>query len=641
MSDARTGDTVRGGIDLTPRAAGDHVTSLILENKPENLPEHIKSRLALDLDKNKTADYSRMNLTEVFSVFGCDTAQTINHWRVAKILDGVNFASRELKICDGIGYGEVIEKVYKRIEEGKVDEKFITIKVLSPDSPNEEVETNASLADMAYLIDVVSANRNLGTYKTDLRRVVFNYFTGKSLEVEVGGLEGQEKQKVDLLDKKNNPRDDFADLDIKSYLAFIKKTDTQVGLQMLQAWVYTSAQHREMGGQAEVVRQTDGTLIFIPLSGRMASERTLTELQKSGTGGMDGQPQEVGEMDENTGVTVRFRIADLEQRKRGGNIRNVSKSQRLAKAMCGLTSKENGNDNIQAEMIGKEKKKVVYLCGQNLGGKVIDGIGNHYNKTMKAVRGFGLSKDEAADIAFTDVFAPCIVNNENDWLDALGVSFSMGKTGSTSLINNKENFGEHVLRIRCRNWEKSNEGYPIEWMTFTGMTGEKGLRAYVAWRAGRGDIDQAGAVRFADAELIEDNAKGEAKYEEYVKSTINDVEGRKIRELLEYVLGDGGDKLVDRFVANGGETAEFENVIKRGNKVVKKEVLAFDDYLAPRFTEKREAADPRVRELLMEIYDGVDIDWTDTRDVDPEAVIGGLLVMLRKLPKKEREKIQK
>jgi hypothetical protein len=461
--------------------------------------------------------------------------------------------------------------------------------------------------------------------------------------VEVGDLEEGQKKVVNLLDDKANPKDDFIDLDIKSYLNFIKQTDVQIGLQMVQSWVYTSDTHRELGGQADAVEKEDGSgLWFIMLSGRMASERTLTELQKSGTGGMTGQPQEVGEMDEKTGAIIRFRISDLEQRKKGGNVRNVNKTQRLAKAMVGLISKENGNDNIRATMVDGVRKDAVYLCGEHLEGQVVKGMKNNYDETMKKVRGFGLTSDEAADIAFTDVFAPAIINNENDWLDALGVSFSMGKQGSSSLINNKDNFGEHVLRIKCRNWEKPNEGYPIEWLTFSGMNGDKGLRAYVAWRAGRGDIDQPGAIRFAEAKLIGENAKGDAAYEEYIKKEdLTDQEASKIRELLEYILGDVSGEMISRYIAEGGDAIVFENEIKVGDRVSKKETLNFDDYLAPRFSEKRNNTDPRVRELLMEIYDGIDIDWTDTRDVDPDAVISGLLLTLRKLSKSEREKLQK
>lgn len=620
-------------------AIGDHVVSLIKESEPKNLPEHIKRRLDLDLNVNETADYSRVNLTEVFTVFGCDTKETITHWRIAKILDGINFAARELKICANIGPGSVVPEIYKRLLEGRAEEGFLDVVVTDPDNPDKSESVKASLADFAYFLDVVNANRNLGAYKEDLRKIVFNYFTGREMIVEIDRSGEDGEKKVDLRDPATNPKDDFKDLDMKSYLKYINKTDVQIALQMLQSWVYTSDGHRELGGQAEAVKKADGSgLFFIPLSGRMASERTLNELQKSDKGGMNGQPQEVGEMDENTGAIVRFRIADLEQRKKGGNIRNVGKTQRLAKAMTGLVSNENAAANIHSDVIDGEVKKAVYLCGRDLEGKVISGIKNHYGKAMKKIRGFELSSDEAADIAFTDVFAPCIINNENDWLDALGISFSMGKQGSSSLINNKDSFGEHVLKIKCKNWKK--EGFPIEWITFTGMTGDNGLRAYVAWRAGRGDIDQPSAARYAEAEAVAREAKGSDKYAEYViKNKLSDKQASKIKELVSYVLGSEHADKLSQYISEGGEVPTFENKIIRGGRVVRKEMLSFDDFIRGLINKKAEESDHTLRDLLMEIYDGIDIDWNDTSDVDPYAVIDGLLFTLQKLSKEERERL--
>lgn len=643
MSDIHKGVTEGESRDRSSVNVGDHVTKLVIENRPKNLSENVKRRLDLDLGQNKTADYSRINLTEIFAIFSCDAAQTITHWRVAKILDGIKFASQELKISDSdITPGEIETKIYKPLLDGKVEEKTWSI-TLDPNKPEEKCQ--ASLADFAYLLDIVNTNRNLGVGKQDLNKVVSAYFKREPLVFEIPSKEEGKKQKIDLQDQMVNPRDDYKDFDkdIKSYLKHTEQTDIQIGLQQLDSWREGVDGHRELGGGAFAVQKADGSRVsFVALSGRMAAAVTLEDLQKGEKGGMMGQPQELGEMDEAaTGAIVRFRLADLAQRRKGGDVRNTGKTARLAKAMLGITLKEDALSQVKTTIKENgEQKSVIHLCGEKLDGQIIKGMFSHYNKAMMATRGYELTKEEASDLAFTDVFAPCIVNNENDWLTALASTYQIGGArGAFSLVQNKEKFQDFELVITCRDVDDEPE-MPIKEMRFTGMGG---LRTYLSKRIQKGHIDQPGVERFAQSAAIKDNAKADKGENEFFKDKISDQQGKKIGELIQYVLGEYTPDYLRRYIAKGSEKATFLTVydkdgklIPRGETAEGQHVTTFPGVLSKACGELRKRNDVKLEQLLEEIYD---VDFTPEENVDQDIVVAGLISTLDNLADAERKKI--
>ncbi len=664
MSDIHKGGHVREEINHSSKEVSGHVTELVMENGLENLKPNVKKRLELDLKYNQTADYSRINLTEVFVTFNCDAAQTVTHWRIAKILDGINFAARELKICDGIGPTEVEKKVYKPLLNGKANEATWPINIPDLEDPNKTTSRNISLSDFAYLLDIVNTNRNLGAAKLNLKDVVINFFYGKDLsfdrpeeikavkaenirDEDVNSVQTKGKSKRDnLLNEQINPRDDYEGFeeDLKSYIKHIKGTDVQIGLQMMDSWRYTSSDHRELGGQAYAVNKSDGSgMWFIPLSGRMASEVTLSDLQKGEKGGMMGQPQEVGEMDEaQTGAVIRFRLADLAQRRKGGDVKNTNKTPRLSKAMLGMVLKEESADQIKTTINTETggTKSSIYLCGERLDGQIIKGMKAHYDRTMVQTRGFGLTRYEAADLVFTDVFAPCIINNENDWLTALSSIYAIGGSRSSfSLVQNKEKFQDFELIMWCRDIDNEPD-MPITKHTFKGM---KELREYLSKRIQKGHIDQPGVERFASAAAIEANAKPDKGENDFCQDKIkNETQGKKIGELVRYVLGEYATAYLKKYIAKGSGSATFLTVYDKDGKFVPngetfegKTNVSFSVLIGQALCELRKRGDSRPAQLLEEVYD---IDFQDPQYGEDMAE-KGLQSTLEMLSDEERKKI--
>lgn len=520
---------------------------------------NLRERLRQDWD-NKTMDYSRMNYLEVFAMFNCDVPNAVTHWRIGKILDGMNVCSDQLKIFEGIGFSDVPNTIYPMLKDGRGDEKFFDVKVRNPDTGAEE-EKKASLADFAHLVDVMKMNRELVLEKFDLDLLVYNYFVKKGglsrvikqTSVDDAGHEIEKDFVVDLLDDTQNPRDDYKTIDIDAYFDRIKDEDVQIGLQLMAEWRGSSDGHREMAGHSLQMAYGGGPdeVAYIPLSGRLAEKITMSDLLKQEKNGMNGQPQEVAECDEEAnGTFVRFSLHDLTQRRRGGDIRNVQKTQRMAKAMVGITLTEVAGNYVETEIDAttKKEKKKVYIGGKNLEGNVIQGIKARYDRSVRRIRGRDLSKKEAADVMVTDILIPCIINNPNDWLTAVATTYGVGGSkGGQSLLNNREIFQDFELVIWGRDMDDPPD-YPIKQLE--PFRGFNDLMKYVSKRVSAGHIDQAGAKNLVSkAQESLDNAKPGDEFS--IGDQPPEVYGPNIHKILSTLLGDKAGQYIANYIKNG------------------------------------------------------------------------------------------
>jgi hypothetical protein len=250
-------------------------------------------------------------------------------------------------------------------------------------------------------------------------------------------------------------------------------------------------------------------------------------------------------------------------------------------------------------------KTNIYLCGKDLDGKIIKGMHAHYDKSMKKIRGAGLTDNEAADIAFTDVFVPCIVNNENDWLNALSKTYQVGGGREGAIVQNKEKFQDFVLNIKCRNLDKPD--MPIEWKTFKGMNE---LREYISRRIILGHIDQPGVERFAVPENIAKNAKEDKGDNEFIRETITEDQGKKIGEVLRHVLREYANKYVKKYVNLGGGKATFLTILDKDNNYIPfgentegQTIDTFGDVVGAALLGAVKRGDAVAEQLLGDVYD--------------------------------------
>jgi len=612
-----------------------HATDLVERCGMEGNDKKLLDRLKSDWD-NRTMDYNSMNFTEVFLAFGANTHHSVTHWRVAKIMEGISICNERLKITGGIIPSTVPKEVYAPLKEGRVNEKSRLVVIKNPDDENDVVRIQASLADFAHFVDVLKVNRELGLHRFDMQRLAFNYFTGQDLKRIIKDEKGGEKE-INIINEKTNPRDDYKDIDINGYLKFIQEEKIQAGLQLMTEWRFESDGHREMAGQAMEIQigTSASEALCIPLSGRMAANITLSDLLKQEKNGMYGQPQEVAECDEEkNGAFIRFSLQDLAQRRRGGDIRNVNKSQRMGKAMCGLTLTEEAFTQMEKVKDEKTKKDktVIYICGKKLDGNIIEGMKARYDTPMKRVRGFGLKKEEAADLVMTDVIIPCILNNPNDWLEALAKAYGVGgKRGAQSLLQNREVFQDFELRVMCRNMNKPPD-FPIEWHPFKGFLE---LQDYIEKRIGAEHIDQPEARSFAkrSKEDLSQTTEGVSE-NEYCLSTITDLQAAKIYKIFEAVFGDKALEHVQKYIKNG---ISAEIVLDHGKKekvVVKVPPIDLDSLLFGELSERLKTENSEVESALEDLY-----DFDLARDIDTDALLRGLQATLIGLSKKDRIKI--
>ena len=624
---------------------------LVKEYGRDILEPKLIKRLEIDWD-NKTMDYNRMNFEEIYVMFNCDIKNSVTHWRISKILDGISICSKQLRICDGVSGSDVPKKIYSVLSEGRGEEE--TWKVLLPDleNPGHEVEKMASLSDFAHFVDLIKTNRDIGISKKDLKTLAAEYFSGKEIKTSVHGPDGELIKEVDLLDEQINPRDDYGKIDVKGYLEHIGSIEVQEGLQLLTSWRYESDGHREMAGHAlQVNISSDPTdMLFIPLSGRMAADITLGDLLKQDKSGMNGQPQEVAEIDEEkTGAFIRFNVTDLQQRRRGGGYRDVSKTTRMKKAMCGLVLTEDAYSQIEKSVDESDKNNKVskiYLCGKNLDGQIIHGMKARYDRALVRTRGEKLSAKEASDLVMTDVIIPCVLNNPNDWLSALADTYAVGgNNGSQSLIRNREKFMGFEVHITCRNMEK--DGYPLEDMCFKGYDQ---LEDYICRRIQAGHIDQPNAEGFAQhMKDASKQAAGESD-NEYVKNNLDDAknDGEKMFQIFESIFGEEADEYVDKYIKEG-PTAEFNKLpgreepaqYKKGKKKFPREEAkySFDDIVIKLLREKLTKENGSLIEAINRFFD---IEFGDIDEsLDAVKLINSFSRTVELLSESDRKKIKR
>jgi len=614
-----------------------HATNLVERYGIENKDKKLVDRLKSDWD-NQTMDYNSMNFLEVFLVFGANTEKSVEHWRVAKIMEGISICNERLKITDGIGPTTIPKEIYTPLKEGRVNEKNRLVTIKNPNDENDTARVRASLADFAHFVDVIKANRELGLHRFDIQTLAFNYFTGRDLKKEVKDEKGKTST-IDIMDEQTNPRDDYKNLDINGYLKFIQEEKIQAGLQLMAEWRYDSEGHREMAGQAIEIQvgSSPADALFIPLSGRMAAKITMQDMLKQDKAGMMGQPQEVAECDEErTGAFIRFNLQDLVQRRRGGDIRNVNKSIRMGKAMCGLTLTEEAFSQIEKvkDEETKKDKTVIYICGKNLEGNIIEGMKARYDAPMKRVRGFGLDKKEAADLVMTDVIIPCVLNNPSDWLEALAKAYSVGgNKGAQSLLQNREVFQGFELRVMCRDMNDP-PNFPIRLQTFKGFLG---LQEYIEKRISHGHVDQPEAAGFAKRSKEDlSGAKEEKTENEYYLSTITDLQGSKIYNIFGAIFGEKANEYVAKYIKNG---ISAEIILDHGEKekvIDKAKPIDLDSLFFGELCKLLKAENADAESAIEDLYE---IELKDDTDVD--FIIRGLQTTMADLSNKDRKKIRK
>lgn len=640
------GQTGREGqtINVSEGVPNQEVVSMIVENQNKGDGNYL-DRLKADLLTNETADYRRINLTENFVLLGCNPELAATHWRIAKILDAVTYCADQLRIIkdgefkDGVSPDGIPPKIYSVIREGRVNEKNINIAINDKDG-NPKTE-RASLSDLAHFMDALKTNRELGTFRLSLEELVCKFFSGQDIKVKINKIEDGKKQEnesgvVDLRDQTINPRDAYDGFDqkLKKYLDFLKRPDTQQRAAVYANWRHTSEGFRVIGAHSYMV-DLDGTLQYIPISGLMAAKVTLEDLQKGDKGGMNGQPQEVGEMDEaETGAIIRFNMSDLAQRRKGGDVRSIQATPRLMKAMVGLTLKEDATRQVEDYKEEGIVRKKVFLCGEKLDGKVIQGIQAHYRKATEKIRGkgFGLSKEEAADIAFTDVFVPCILNNnENDWLLALAKTY--GLESSTALINRKDfGFPNFEIVITCLNLETDN----IEKQTFKNM---RDLRDYYRERIKRGHVDQPLGDLSKKLDTIGTETKLVTPENIYFKEKITDIDGKAIFAALEEILGEDYSYLIKNYV-NDGLSGAVECMVVKGRKLKPGEKkkgrrpVTFDQNLNELLLSLPENLR---RDFLTRVYGNINFEEDEN---DSTVVLNGFIETIRCLTKEDRARIK-
>lgn len=625
------------------------------EKTPEQNHRDIVDRLEMDLLQDSTADYQRMNFIQMFVFFGADARLSATHWRIAKIMDALTFCSKEFNILEQeFAFKDITEKIYPKILNGQIGEQDVEINL-----PGSDNKKKVSLVDLTYFYDLVKANRRLCTNRLAIDTLANKFFNGQEIKIDDNGTE------IDLINgvraddpsKKINPKDSYSGMeeDVRDYLEFIKQNQHRAELNA--HWRFNSAGHRELGGHVFML-ELEGDLCYVPVSGRLASKITLEDLQKAETGGLNGQPQEVGEMDEkNTGAIIRFNLTDLAQRRKGGDVRNIACTQRLAKAMMGLTLADDAYKQIHnIDKEGKKTYKQINLCGKRnkdnfeLDGdcSVIRGIMTHYNGPFKKMRGRGMSKEEAADVAFLDVFAPCILNNPNDWLLALAKTY--GLTGGVALLNKAyADFGDFEVVIYSRDKNDPENG-EIKANTFNNMTE---LWNYVVKRASLGHIDQPTAMlgdlskKFSD--ITKDSSKATEKDfaldgEAYVFNRIKDANhGRDVCSALQEVLGEYAPKLLDLYRKNGSEFSSPAMVVNG-------KVVPFDEKIKGR---ARKPFKDNLKDLLRTLDDGMRLNFVAkvyfNGDVDQaeeaigndlDSAIDGFLDSIMELDDNERQKIK-
>ncbi len=632
-----------------------------IEGNVTGLSPEVAERLRLDLLTNSTADYSRINLTEIFIAFNFDANQTATHWRLAKIMDGIAMCSGEFHILeDNLSPGKIPEKIYDVIRAGDVSEPTWAISVANPKNPEGEKEKfKASLTDFAYLVDTLKANRELGLYRIPINELLYKFFKGEDIVTrpiveknEAGKVFG--KKTLNLRGQAINPRDSYAGqdaIDIEAYIKYVKKSQT--GMQQVGDWRYDSDKHRELAAQTYLAR-LEGGIYWIPNSGRLAAEVSNEDLQKSSADGgkaaINGQPQEVGEMEESqTGNIVRFRMRDLVQRNVGGTVQSLSgTTRRMHKAMMGLNLKEEAA-KVFSEKVDvpnpdgsseKKETKVVYLCGNDERGRsgdIIKAMHVHYDKAMKKSRGFGLSNDEAYDLALVDVFAPCILNNANDWLIALAKVYPDigGGSGERGIVQNPNKFN-FLLRIKCYDPEEDR----IRWQDFHGFND---LLKYIRDRVKLGHIDQpieesSGQLKQEDAPLYEavekfENADQASNYAALATELLGEYAGEYLADYA------SGNRTMFKSVRTAnGELIPFDPGQK--NKVEGRTKLTFDQIILKEIqTLKDEGRIGEIFDLLSKIYSPAD-DFDVGKMDELQPALDAFVNTLAGLPPAERQKLK-
>ena len=609
---------------------------------------NVLNRLKKDWD-NKTMDYSRMNYFEVFSAFNCDVKNSVSHWRMAKIADGMIIASEQLKILkQDIGPSFLAKVIYPMLKEGRGEEKMWKIQLINPKDKSEPPKPvdapPASLADFAHLVDMMKFNRELGVNKMNLNQLVFDYFMGNKLGVVID--EGQKKIEVDFRDNKLNPYDDMSDIDIDSYMARVLDTNTQNSLQLNDSFRYTSDGHREMAGHALQMQYGSyfGETAFMPLSGLMANKITMGDLLKQEKNGMMGQPQEIAECEEDqTGAFIRFNLVDLQQRQRGGDIKNTQKTQRMSKAMVGLTLLENAKSQIKTVLDPdtKKDKYLIHIGGKNLDGKIIKGMQLRYKESSLAVRGRELNEKEAADIVLTDVLIPCVANNPNDWLTAVVKTYGVGgKKGSQTLLNDRDAFQDFEIVLWGRDMTKPPD-YPI--VKLPPFKGFNSLWKYMCQRIDAGHVDQPGIENYVSKVSEAIKSFEDIGENDYYKEKIDASEGANLYKVLESILGKSSQKHIAEYIKNGPSTLFQRWPDGTGKKTIDMPGarMDFDGMLLCLLEEKilKEPQDPNVVDAMETFYD-MEEEFEKQVGGDNKFFVRGFMATIQSLGDKDRKKIK-
>ncbi len=654
----------------------------------------LRDRLGKDWLSDKSANYTRINLTETFTLFDFDVRSTITHWRLAKIMDGITMCQSELNLAvvnkaegGGFSAGRIPELIYNPVKNGKADEDDWEVTVRDPEAVGAEKTCKASLADFAHFVDVVELNKSLGVNRISLDKLAYLYFSGLSIVTEVDlseeeyeevlkqnpGLSEDQKKLlrtdvIDLLGQGINPRDSYLFVDVDGYVERVK--DSQAGMQMMGEWRFSSEGHREVGGHAQLL-DIDGGQFWAPVSGRISAHTTLGDLQKQDGKGMKGQPQELGDMDEEkSGAIIRFRLADLAQRRQGSDVRKVDKTQRLAKAMVGLTTSEDA----LAQTKEVDGKKHVFICGEHLTGAIIGGMQYHHDAASKRVRGRSLSKEEASDYVLLDVIAPCILNNPNDWRAAMADTFAVGKKGAQSVLQ-QDSFDGFVLHITCYDPETKKM---VKNRPFTSFAE---LLEYIYSRVRLGHVDQPGAeqriqetskmIKTPDAKDEKESKTGNV----YFFSEITKEKGEKMHSLISRLLQNlvneetdaskdkkinlDVDECIGEYIKKGVNAEFVEIVAKNREKFIKTKKekattgadygvldavkiplvsVTFDTLVGEQLKKSLKKDDIGIIELVAGLCDlGTPLD--DSIDVD--ILLSGIFESIQKLSEEQRKKIIK
>lgn len=610
------------------------VQALLEQARAENLPQAVKDRLEADLRTNKTADYSRINLSEVFMAFDFDVNNTITHWRVAKIMDAMTICADEFGILTtGLNKGRIEADIYDVLEQGRGDAKEIEARVINPKTQKEEYHL-VSLADIAHFIDTMKINRELGTERFDKKVLAFNFFTGGELKKNIP-VEGGGEVVIDLRNKSANPRDDYQTIDIKGYKKCIEKAQT--GLTLMGSWRFDSPGHREIAGHSFLVK-VEGKIMWLPMSGEIAQNITMEDMQKTNEpkAGLGGQPQEIGDMEESkTGAIVRFRAKMLRQRRVGVTPSQMagSTSRRLAKAMLGFTLKD---DPKVVREGGHDQKVTITLGTTESNGAALKGIKLHYDKARGDIGLPPLTEGEAADLLFTDVFAPCILNNEKDWLLAIQKTFSVSQVNT---IANQTNvpWKDFVLKIQCRDISKEGVRGDIILKTFTSANE---LLDYAYLRAEVGDIEQDGNVDLSEQRK---RKAAEAERKRAAIEHFDATSAKQYTETINFLLGKDYESYLSDFIS--GDKEKFLEIRdKKGKRIPagtdspgRKEVSFID--ILNKEIEWNKDRDGLIR-LLKEIFPWMP-ETPDNDDDDTfEAVVSDFLDVLDGLTPADKQKLK-